>query len=72
MPYRWLYPAALLLACMAAAAFERGMVRAGRARALLEVAALAAVAWIARDVATVARYPLEDTCRTRRRRPRRR
>jgi hypothetical protein len=60
VPYRWLYPAALLLACAAVAAFEQGMVRAGRARVALEIAALLAVAWIARDIATVARYPLEN------------
>ena len=60
VPYRWLYPAALLLACAAVAAFEQGMVRVGRARALLEVVALLGVAWIARDIGTVARFPLED------------
>jgi hypothetical protein len=60
VPYRWLYPAVLLLGCAAAAAFERGMRRAGRARAALEGVALLAVAWIARDVGTVARFPLED------------
>jgi hypothetical protein len=60
VPYLWLYPAALLLGCAAAAAFEQGMVRAGRARAVLEVVALVAVAWIARDIGTVARFPLED------------
>jgi hypothetical protein len=60
VPYRWLYPAGLLLACVAVAAFEQGMVRAGRARAFLEVVALVAVAWIARDIGTVARFPLEN------------
>ena len=60
VPYRWLYPAALLLACVAVAAFEQGMVRVGRARAVLEVVALLAVAWIARDIGTVARFPFED------------
>jgi hypothetical protein len=60
VPYRWLYPAALLLACVAVAAFEQGMVRVGRARAVLEVIALLAVAWIARDIGTVARFPFED------------
>jgi hypothetical protein len=60
VPSRWLYPAALLLACVAVAAFEQGMVRAGRARAVVEGVALLAVVWIARDVATVARFPFED------------
>jgi hypothetical protein len=60
VPSRWLYPAVLVLGCAAAAAFERGMQRAGRARAALEGVALLAVAWLARDIGTVARFPLED------------
>lgn len=60
VPYRWLYPALLLLACVAVAAFERALGRVERWRAAIEVVALVAVAWIARDVGTVARYPLES------------
>jgi hypothetical protein len=60
VPYRWLYPAALLLACVAVAAFEQGLMRVGRARVVVEGVALLAVAWLARDIGTVARFPLED------------
>jgi hypothetical protein len=60
VPYRWLYPALLLLACVAVAGLERALRRAERWRASIEVVALAVVAWIAWDVGTVARYPLEN------------
>jgi hypothetical protein len=63
VPYRWLYPAVLLLACVAVAAGERLLVRAGRVRPFLEVAALAVVAWMAKDVGAVARLGLEDPMR---------
>jgi hypothetical protein len=59
-PFAWLYPAALLLSCVAVEGLERGMARAGGGRALLEVAAVLAVAWIALDMAAVARLPLLD------------
>jgi hypothetical protein len=55
---RWLYPAALLFACAAVAAFERAAHRIGRWRTPLEVGALITVAWVASDVGAVARYPL--------------
>jgi hypothetical protein len=55
---RWLYPAVLLFGCVAVASFERAVSRAERWRTRLEVVALVAVAWIACDVGTVARYPL--------------
>ncbi|HEY1693336.1 MAG TPA: hypothetical protein VGG39_14310 [Polyangiaceae bacterium] len=60
VPFRWLYPAVLLLACVTAAAVERGMMRTGRLRLGVEAAAVLLVAWIARDIATVARFPFED------------
>jgi hypothetical protein len=60
VPYGWLYPALLLLACAAGAGFERVFCLAGRRRVTLELVGLLAVAWIARDVGTVARYPLEN------------
>jgi len=56
----WLYPALLLLACAATAAAERALARSGRARAALEIGLTLALAWIARDVARVARQPLLD------------
>jgi hypothetical protein len=60
VPYTWLVPALLLLACAAAAGFERALRLAGRRRPTLELASVLVVAWIARDVGTVARYPLEN------------
>ena len=53
VPSRWMYPALLLLLVLMAAAVEAGLRRSGWLRAWLEVAALAGVAWIARDVARV-------------------
>ncbi len=58
VPSRWMYPGLLMLSVVAAAALERGLVRSGRARGWLEVAMLPALAWIAYDVATVARQPM--------------
>ena len=52
VPSRWMYPGLLLLIAVAGAAFDRVMRRTGWARAWLEIAALAGVAWIARDVGT--------------------
>ncbi len=59
VPSRWLYPAALLLACVAGAVVERALARSGRARAWLEVALVGGVAWVAWDVGHVARQPLD-------------
>jgi hypothetical protein len=58
VPSRWMYPGILMLVVLAAAAAERLLVRSGRLRAWLEIAALAGVAWIARDVAEIARQPI--------------
>ena len=58
MPSRWLYPSLLFLATVTASVFERGLRRAGRARAWLEVAMLPAVAWIAFDIASVSRLAM--------------
>jgi hypothetical protein len=59
----WLYPALLLLACAAVAAWESAVSRSGRARWALEVTALLAVAGIALDVGRVARLPIVDRMR---------
>ncbi|MGH7436672.1 MAG: hypothetical protein ACRENE_13445 [Polyangiaceae bacterium] len=61
VPSRWLYPSLLMLATVTASVFERGLRRAGRARAWLEVAMLPAVAWIAYDIASVARLAMTHT-----------
>lgn len=58
VPSRWMYPSLLLLATVTASVFERGLRRAGRARAWLEMAMLPAVAWIAHDIASVARLAM--------------
>ncbi len=58
VPSRWMYPGLLLLIAVAGAAFDRVMRRTGWARAWLEIAALAGVAWIARDVGKIAREPI--------------
>lgn len=58
VPSRWLYPAVLLLGGVAASVIERAMTRAGRFRTLLELAAMAAAAAVAYDVASVARVSL--------------
>ncbi len=58
VPSRWMYPAALVLATLAAAFAERALRRSGRWRAWLEVGMIAGVAWIARDIATISRQPL--------------
>ncbi|MGD0674184.1 MAG: hypothetical protein ABSC94_02120 [Polyangiaceae bacterium] len=58
VPSRWLYPGLLLALAVAALVLERAMTLSRRVRPLVEVAALVAVAWIARDVAKVARLPL--------------
>jgi hypothetical protein len=58
VPSRWMYPGLLLLLVVTAAALEAGLHRSGWLRGWLEVAALAGMAWIARDVARVARQPI--------------
>jgi hypothetical protein len=61
VPSRWMLPALLLLACVAASTAERLLRRTGRARALLEVAAVIGMAWLARDICKVDRVPLVHT-----------
>jgi hypothetical protein len=61
VPSRWMVPALLVLSGVAASAAERGLVRLGRARALMEIAAVLAVAWVVKDVCTVDRVPLTHT-----------
>jgi hypothetical protein len=58
VPSRWLYPAVLLLAVVAAAAFERGLRRAGPLRPVLEGVLLALAAWVVIGVAAESRRPL--------------
>lgn len=58
VPSRWLYPGLLVSSAVAAMVLEGAMTRSRAWRPLLEVAAMAAVAWIARDIAEVARLPL--------------
>jgi hypothetical protein len=55
--YSWLYPALLVLSCVAVEAVDRAMERAGGARAFLEIAGLLGVVWMAHDVGAVARLP---------------
>ena len=58
VPSRWMYPAVLVLATAAAAFAERFLRRSGRLRIGLELVAIAGVAWIARDIATISRQSL--------------
>jgi hypothetical protein len=58
VPSRWLYPALLLAACVAAAVVERGLARVGRWRPTFELALLAVASFTAYDVGSVARLPL--------------
>jgi hypothetical protein len=58
VPSRWMYPSLLLLVTVTASVFERGLKRAGKARAWIEIAMMPAVAWIAYDVGGVARQPM--------------
>jgi hypothetical protein len=59
VPSRWLYMACVPLLAVTAAMIERGLRWSGRARGWMEIALLCGVAWIAHDVGTVARQPLE-------------
>jgi len=61
VPSRWMMPALLVLACVAAATAERALRRSGRARALLEIGVLAAAALMVCDICTVVRAPLTHT-----------
>ncbi len=58
VPSRWQYPALLLLLTITAAVVDKALRRSGRARPLLELALLAGVAAVARDVGLVARQPM--------------
>jgi hypothetical protein len=58
VPSRWLYPSLLFLSTVTASVFERGLRRAGRVRPWLEVAMLPVLAWIAYDIASVARLAM--------------
>jgi hypothetical protein len=58
VPSRWMYPGILVLACVAVATGERLLVRAGRARWAIEALMVFGVAWVAWDIAGVARVPL--------------
>jgi hypothetical protein len=64
VPSRWQYPGLLLLLTVTAALLERALRRSSAARAWLEIALLAAVAWIAHDVGSVARQPITHTFAT--------
>jgi hypothetical protein len=64
VPSRWMYPSLLLLSTVTASVFERALRRSGRARGWIEVLLLPAVAWIAYDIATVARQPMGHTFAT--------
>jgi hypothetical protein len=59
VPSRWMYPAILATMIAAVAVLERGLRRTAWARGWLEIAALAGVAWVGRDVARVARVPVD-------------
>ncbi|MDP9152102.1 MAG: hypothetical protein M3O36_19430 [Myxococcota bacterium] len=58
VPSRWLYPALLLLLIVTAGVFDRALRRLGALRGWLEVALLGGVAWVAYDIAQVARVPM--------------
>jgi hypothetical protein len=58
VPSRWMYPALLMLLVGAVAVAERVLRRSAWARPWLEIAALAGVAWVASDVAQIARIPI--------------
>jgi hypothetical protein len=60
LPGRWLYPALLAAATVSVAGAERVLVRAGPRRPWFEAAAIAFVAWLAFDLAQVARPRLEN------------
>jgi hypothetical protein len=57
VPSRWMYPALLMLLAVTASAFERLLRRTAWARGWIEVALVGAVAYVAYDIAVVARQP---------------
>jgi hypothetical protein len=59
VPTRWEYPAVLLFGVLTAVVADRLLQRAGRLRALGELASLAAAAWVAFDIARVAVLPMQ-------------
>jgi len=61
VPSRWLYPALLFIMVVAASVLERVLRRSGSARGWLESALVPVVAWIAYDIAIVARQPMTHT-----------
>lgn len=58
VPSRWMYPAALLFALVAAGMIGRVVARAGRHRLLADAAMLACVLWLGADIARVAAQPM--------------
>jgi hypothetical protein len=58
VPTRWLYPAVLLCAAVAASSAERALVRTRLLRRPLEIGLVVMVLFIGRDIAEVARRPL--------------
>jgi hypothetical protein len=60
VPSRWLYPATLVLSLVFASVLERGLRRLGRARPVFDFVLLGCAAWIAGDVARVARLPMAE------------
>jgi hypothetical protein len=58
VPSRWLYPGLLVLLVVSAAVVERILRRTGPLRGWLEIAMVGANAWIAYDIAGVAREPM--------------
>ena len=60
VPSRWLYPATLVLSLVFASVLERGLRRLGRARPFFDFVLLGCAAWIAWDVAQVARLPMAE------------
>jgi hypothetical protein len=57
VPSRWMYPALLMLLAITAGVVERILRRSGPARGWIEVLLVPCVAWVAYDIATVARQP---------------
>jgi hypothetical protein len=60
VPSRFLYPAVLVLAALAAHTLSRWLERPLRQRPFLDAALLVPVAWLAADVARVARQPMGE------------
>ncbi|HLK36046.1 MAG TPA: hypothetical protein VKU41_04790, partial [Polyangiaceae bacterium] len=60
VPSRWMFPALLVLLVVVTAVVERALRRSGAWRAALELALLAPVAWVARDILHVGDQPLAN------------